>query len=125
MEHIVFSIDNPFDIHSLAKFYRHVDTARAMGLMSGSMELCVGSWKGNLEPSFAMLTTDFDKLDIKSLFCEKQEAFMYLSSDPRQPIVIRDYNGNFIKSGKPTITAASAPDSTLVMRTGYMLEMEA
>lgn len=124
MERIVFSIDNPFDIHSLAKFYRHVDTARAMGLMSGSMELCVGSWKGKLEPSFAMLTTDFDKLDIKSMFCEKQEAFMYLSSDGRQPVVIRDYNGNFLSSGKPVVSSATSADFTLVLRTGYVLEVE-
>lgn len=124
MERIVFSIDNPFDLHTLAKFYRHVDTARAMGNLSGTMEMCVGSWEGNLEPSFAMLKYDFDKLNIKSMFCEKQEAFMYLSSDPRQPVVIRDYNGNFLSRGKPVVSRTEGEDFTLVLRTGNTLTLE-
>ena len=124
MERIVFSIDNPFDLHTLAKFYRHVDTARAMGNLSGTMEMCVGSWDGNLEPSFAMLKHDFDKLKIKSMFCQGQEAFMFLSSDDRQPVIIRDYNGNFLSSGNPVVSHIKGEDFTLVIRTGNLLTLE-
>jgi hypothetical protein len=61
MEMIVFSIDKAHDLHTQAKFLRHLSNRKAMGEMLGEVQLCIGKYEGVLEPSFLMLSVDFNK----------------------------------------------------------------
>ena len=56
---IIFAIDNNTDFHTVAKFMRHIDTARAMGYMKGGIVMATGYWEGELEASYIMDEIDY------------------------------------------------------------------
>ena len=95
MESVIFPIDNCSDLHTLAKFTRHLDTQRAMGNLVGDVKLCIGLYNGCLEYSFHMLVVDFDKHVRDTVYVKDQETFLFLSSDPRQPAELRSPDGQF------------------------------
>lgn len=86
MPYVIFAIDNPHDIHAMAKFTRHVDTLRAMGKLRGGFASCIGYWEGTLEPSFIMDRDDFYD-HIKPLgFVDGQICILECNGkDARQP----------------------------------------
>ena len=59
MARVIFSIDNYYDLHSLAKFLRYMDTKRASGMLRGKFEILMGSWGGIPEVSFECEAQDF------------------------------------------------------------------
>jgi len=82
---ILFAIDNNTDTHTVAKFMRHMDTARSMGTLKGSFVQCIGSWEGVLEASYLMDEKDYRFL-VESLgFTENQVCIMHVPGDTRQP----------------------------------------
>jgi hypothetical protein len=85
---VIFSIDNVSDLHTMATFTRFLDTKRAMGKLVGSVTLCVGSYKGELEPSFMMNEVDFNKFIRGSDWIKNQESFLHVPGDVRQPCVL-------------------------------------
>jgi hypothetical protein len=92
MEKTIFSIDKPYDLYTVSKFNRHLDTLRAMGKLKGEVEMCIGKWEGKLEPSYRVLTVDFEKHVLPSGYLDGQKCFMRISSDLRQPAIL-DWRG--------------------------------
>lgn len=84
--YVIFSYDNQSDIHQSAKFYRFIDTLRAMGKLEGSIVECIGAYKGQLEKSFVMLKSDFLKHIIPSGYVSGQESFLRVPESTKQPV---------------------------------------
>jgi hypothetical protein len=92
---VIFSIDNVSDLHTMATFTRFLDTKRAMGKLVGSVTLCVGSYKGELEPSFMMNEVDFNKFIRGTDWITDQESILNVPGDVRQPCTLE-----YLASGK-------------------------
>jgi len=99
LEHVIFSIDNVDDLHTQAKFFRWVDTLRAMEKLTGTVHSCIGSYDGNLERSFMMLAVDFDKHIVNSEYVKNQACFLRVPGDQRQPCVLQSRSGNYLTIG--------------------------
>ena len=84
MKYTIFSIDNVNDIHTLAKFTRYMDEHRAMGKLKGGIKVCIGSYKGELEQSFTMLTSDFQSFVKTSGYVANQESILEVSECNKQ-----------------------------------------
>jgi len=81
MSYMIFSIDNVFEVHTLAKFLRYIDTLKHSSQLEGNMELCIGSWEGKLEYSFIMLTSDFQKYVVPLGWVDNQESTLQLYNE--------------------------------------------
>lgn len=77
-DYVIFAIDNDADLHTNAKFLRHVDEQRAMMKMNGTMQLCIGSYKGKLERSYIMRWDDFMSHVADSGYIDQQESVLVL-----------------------------------------------
>ena len=88
LERVIFSIDQPHDLHVQAKFLRHLDTARAMDQLMGPVTLCIGSYQGVLEPSYMMLRIDFNKIVKPTEYIRDQESILTVPGDARQPCTL-------------------------------------
>jgi len=75
-KYLVFSIDNVSNPRVMGKFLHHMDVAQAMGMLKGKMVSCIGSYKGELEPSFLVTYEDFDDIVAPSGYCDGQESFL-------------------------------------------------
>jgi len=84
MKYTIFSIDNVSDLHSMAKFLRHVDTLRAMSQLRGNMIQCIGSYKGELEVSFMCRSDDFEAYILNSGYVDNQESILRVSECNKQ-----------------------------------------
>jgi hypothetical protein len=78
MDYVIFAIDNDADLHTNAKFLRHVDQLRAMGIIKSSMKLAIGSYLGKLERSYVLRKDDFDGYVLGSGYVDDQESFLVL-----------------------------------------------
>jgi len=76
MHYVIFSVEN--DLHTRAKFLRHIDTQRAMGYLKGNMVMCIGAYKGVLEDSFILCVEDFDKFVRNSVYLYNQESVLHV-----------------------------------------------
>ena len=92
MKAVVFSIDKWWDLHTLAKFTRCLDTLRAMEKLVGDVKTCVGSYESKPELSFIMLEVDFNEHVRGTHWVAEQESFLVVPSDQRQPAYL-DYQG--------------------------------
>jgi hypothetical protein len=76
---IIFSIEGVSDVHTQAKFLRHIDTLKSMGKMSGKMIPCIGMYKGVLEPSYLVSSEDFfDHIATPNGYVSGQESFLQI-----------------------------------------------
>ncbi len=74
---VVFAIDNGHDLHTMAKFLRHVDTQRALSKLT-FFKQAIGFFEGKYEHSFIMLEKDFEEF-VKPLdFVKGQKCFLYI-----------------------------------------------
>lgn len=78
MAYIIFSIDEVNDVHTLAKFLRHMDTQKALGKMEGAMRILMGSYKGVMEQSFICTEGDFNNHVSPMGFTTNQESVLRL-----------------------------------------------
>lgn len=92
---VVFSFDNPQNLHTSAKFYRYLDTLRAMQKLSREPSLGTGMWMGSLEPAIMMDYNDFMEHVLYSGFVNYQECFLKLN-----PVNPRSTNYQGILFGK-------------------------
>jgi hypothetical protein len=98
--HVIFSFDDPFDIHNAAKLYRYLDTRRALGDLTYTPIMAMGSYKGVLEPSIMMDYNDYMAHVVGSGYVDNQESILVLN--PRSPRtvamrgVLTDINGGLI-----------------------------
>ena len=88
LEHVIFAIDNGNDIHTQAKFFRHIDTLRATCKLKGTMYSGIGSYNGELERCYMMLSLDFDRYLKNSEYLGGQESVLRVPSDTRQPCTL-------------------------------------
>jgi hypothetical protein len=86
--YVVFSIDNVNDVHVLAKFLRHVDTARAMNRMQGGIQQCIGMYNGLLEVSFIMREDDFNEHVKPFGFTDNQECVLHIVGSDMQASLV-------------------------------------
>jgi|SRR6056297_3983273 len=93
LETVIFAIDKSDDVHTQAKFLRHIDTLRAMGKLRGVFASCIGCYKGDMERSYMMLMVDFDTHVRKSGYVDNQESFLRVPGDVRQPCVLEYQDG--------------------------------
>lgn len=75
-DYVIFSIDKADDLHQQAKFLRHIDTFRAMCQLTNGFRMCIGSYKGAMEPSYCMEKADFDRFVRHSSYVAGQESFL-------------------------------------------------
>jgi len=85
---VIFAIDNNTDFHIVAKFMRHVDTARSMGLVSGGIVMATGYWEGELEASYIMDEIDYRNVVEPMGFTKKQVCILHVPADTRQPCTL-------------------------------------
>ena len=83
-EATLFSIDNGNDLRTMKKFLRYVDGLLATDALKGNVVPCIGMWKGRLEDSFIMLSSDFE---LVRGWAKDQDCILRISSDPKQPVV--------------------------------------
>jgi hypothetical protein len=81
--HVIFSFDDPYDLHSSAKFYRFLDTLSIIRKLTYKPVLCTGFYEGYFEPSIMMDYNDYYKYIHNQWFMEKQESILVLN--PRKP----------------------------------------
>jgi len=86
MSYVIFSIDNWTDLHTKAKFFRHMDTLRSMGKLKGKLLSLIGSWEGELEDSFLLDQEDFETHVRRSGFVDNQNAFLIVSEEKSMPV---------------------------------------
>lgn len=92
LEHVIFAIDNGDDLHTQAKFLRHVDTLRSMEKLQGTMYSGVGRYKGDLERCYMVLASDFDRHFKSLMYLSGQESVLRVPGDTRQPCVLHYAN---------------------------------
>lgn len=86
-ERVLFSIDNPKEIHDYARAVRKLSEFEAMGKVAEVVP-CVGSYEGVLEPSFMVLARDWEKVIRPMWFVEGQTSILRVPGDVRQPCVL-------------------------------------
>ena len=99
LEAVIFSIDKANDFRTMARFMRFVDTHRAMGDFKGQVLQCIGEYKGVMEPSFMMLTIDYDKYIKGSGYVDNQESILKIPGDDRQPCHLEFKDGSQVILG--------------------------
>lgn len=81
MTWVIFSIDNVTNVHSLAKFLRHMDTKNALSEMVGKLVTCIGSYKGVMEYSFICNRKDYEKHVLPLAFTKGQESVLLVGGE--------------------------------------------
>ena len=81
--HVLFSFDNPYILHSAAKVYRYLDTVNVMSKLAYQPILCTGYYKGQQEPAIMMDYNDYMEHVDGKWFMEDQESVLVLN--PRNP----------------------------------------
>ena len=90
---IIFAIDNDTNVHTVAKFMRHIDTARAMNTMKGAFIPCIGCYDGELESSYMMDERDYRRLVSTTDYTKEQDCILHVPADTRQPCTL-EYRDN-------------------------------
>ena len=84
--YVIFTYDKNSDIHMGARFYRHIDTLRAMGKLKGKIIKTFGMYDGVIEDSFIAHREDFYNHILNSGYVNEQESFLMVPEDQRQPV---------------------------------------
>jgi hypothetical protein len=96
---IIFSIDNGYDLHTVAKFMRNIDTARAIGDLNSSFIQCIGSYKGKLENSFILDESDYKRFVEEKGFTLGQETVLVVPGNTRQNCTLLYNDCSYIELG--------------------------
>lgn len=91
---IIFAIDNNTDLHTVAKFMRHMDTQRALGDFKGNLTQCIGFWEGELEPSYMLNEVDYRRFVEPMGFTDGQVCILHVPADTRQPCTLESAGGD-------------------------------
>lgn len=78
---VIFAIDNGHDLHTQAKFLRHLDTARSMGSLTKPVDLAIGCYQGHVERAYIMDTEDYARLVRPLTYTRGQESVLVVDSD--------------------------------------------
>jgi hypothetical protein len=100
MEYVIFSIDKWYDLHTLAKFTRHLDTLRSMGKLEGEVKLIIGSYEDKPELSFICMQSDFNNFVKDSGYVDNQDSFLYVGDEKGMPARLIDKEGKMLDGGR-------------------------
>lgn len=100
MSYVIFSIDNWYDIHTLAKFTRHVDTLRSMSRLKGEVKVLVGCYDDRPEISFICTESDFNNHLKDLVYLKNQECFLHVSEEKQMPAYLVNQSGEKMDSGR-------------------------
>lgn len=119
---IIFSIDNDTDVHAVAKFMRHIDTARALNELKGSFIHCISCYDGMLESSYMMDERDYHHIVADTDYIKGQECIMHVPADTRQPCTLESCDKAYSFSIGPMrkvtpVEALQLPSWTYVIET--------
>lgn len=92
----IFSIDNWSDLHTMAKFLRHVDTLRAMNKLKSEVKQGIGMYQGTPEPCWLMRTED---MHLVSEYTKDQEAFLEVPFKAKDQTILRYRDGSSMRLG--------------------------
>jgi hypothetical protein len=81
--HVIFEIDNDKDLHTVAKFTRHLDTQRALGRLNYNPQIGIGSYDDDLGQCYMMDYNDYYEFVANSGYVDGQESVLILN--PRNP----------------------------------------
>jgi len=81
--HVIFAIDNDKNLHTVAKFTRHLDTQRALGRLNYNPQIGIGSYDDELEQCYMMDYNDYYEFVANSGYVDGQESVLILN--PRNP----------------------------------------
>jgi len=84
--HVVFSYDNPENLHTAAKFYRYLDTQYNLAKLKYRPILGTGCYNGVTEPIVLMDYNDFQEYVYNSDWVKGQKT--YLRINPQKPQTI-------------------------------------
>ena len=85
---VIFAIDDNTDLHTVAKFMRHMDTVRALNELRGMFVQCIGMYNGVLEPSYMMDESDYRQLVATTDYMAWQDCILLVPRDVRQPCTL-------------------------------------
>lgn len=109
--YVIFTYDNNPDIHSASKFYRFVDTLRAMGKLKGNIVKTFGMYDGLIEDSFIARRDDFFDHIFHSGFVTEQESFLMVPESTKQPVSLYYQSTGEYESLGRMKTSVSIPSS--------------
>jgi len=125
LEKVIFAIDNDADLHTVARFARHLDTQRALGKLQGDVVACIGQWTDadghpHLEPSYMVNRADYDSFVASSGYVDKQTCVLLVAGDTRQPCSLLFPNGytEILNPMRLLPTPVGVKDWTYVISTG-------
>lgn len=97
LEYVIFSVDDVSDINTYKKALSALDTLRATKMI-GNVYMCIGSYKGKLEPSFMVTAHDWDGVVRAgmSTWMQDQESVLRVPGDERQPCTLTTVSGEHI-----------------------------
>lgn len=95
-EKVCFAIDNNHDLHTVARFMRHMSSLTAMNKLNGSVIQCIGYWQNELEASYVMDRSDYNEWVEGSGYVADQVCVMLIPGDTRQPCALLYPNGEQI-----------------------------
>ena len=108
---VIFTYDNNSDVHHSAKFYRFIDTLRAMGKLRGKVVKTFGMYDGLIEDSFIVRRDDFFDHILDSGFVGEQEPFLMVPASNKQPVSLYyQQTGEYESLGRMK-TSVSIPSS--------------
>lgn len=95
---VIFATDDGHLLHQRKKFLRYVDNLIAVGKVQ-YCEPCIGMWDRVLETSYLMSLQDFNTHIKDSGFTSKQECFLVVPGDVRQPCTMLYQDGTVVALG--------------------------
>jgi hypothetical protein len=115
VSYIIFSLDRWYDLHTLAKFTRHMDTIRAVGKLQGEVVPVIGCDSDRPEISFICTEKDFQDHVLPSGYLAEQKAYLEVTEEKQMPAWIKDFKGNTLTKGRISkvspVTAMSEHES--------------
>jgi hypothetical protein len=97
LEKAIFEIDDDKNLHTVAKFLRHVDTLRAMGKIN-PVHQTIGSFEGKLSMSYMM---DAKDLPLVYDYIKEQDWILRVPGDTRQPASLETPKGRHVTTLGP------------------------
>lgn len=113
-DYVIFTYDKNPDIHASSKFYRFIDTLRAMGKLRGKVIKSFGMYDGLIEDSFIARRDDFFEHIFHSGFVSEQESFLMVPGDVKQPVSLY-----FPSTGKYERLGRMVSSDTMPMTLGW------
>lgn len=105
---VIFAIDDNTDLHTVAKFMRHMDTAKAVHKLRGMFVQCIGMYNGVLEPAYMMNERDYRQLVATTGYVAQQDCILLVPRDVRQPCTLEFPDHQFAIGPMREVSAAEA-----------------